>query len=196
MAGKARNQILTGVALGAVVLLAGAALGGFLIWRGFTMMNDALKLVTVPGEHSLEFTEPGTRYVFYEHRSVVDGRMYSTPAKFPNGLSCELADPMGEPVPLMSSTSINYSLGSREGTSLFRFDISEPGTHTLVCDYAEGTSGPEVALAVGENMVLGIVGRVFGALATCGVTALLLLIILIVTIVKATSARRDEPPQI
>jgi len=183
-----------GLSLAGVVLLAGVAACTYLIWHGLTTLDEDLTLVTAPGTHTLTFDEPGTYFIFYEHESIVDGRAFSTPEKLPNGLSCRLtSDATGQEIKLSRAISSTYSIGSREGKAIYQYEIAEPGSYTLSCRYAEGTSGPEIALAVGKNVVLTFIASIFGAVATCGIMVLLLIVIVVVAVVRHSRSRRPEP---
>ncbi len=161
--------------LAAAILVIGCLIAAVLIYTGInrvqelvTGLDETLPQFVVPGVHELTLSETGKYTIFYEYRSTVGGRVFSTSYALPNMLCRLLAGPRGIEIPLKSATlNSSYTFGGREGVSLFEFEIADPGVYTLDCRYPAGQQGPEVVFAVGHD----IIGETVGAAAiTAGST--------------------------
>jgi hypothetical protein len=174
-----------------VIFLIGSLLAGVLAYRfvtGLMGLTDDLTQVVVPGSADLALTETGDYTIFYEHRSVVDGRVYQTGGAVP-GLDVSLVSMEdGSPVELRSpGSNTTYSVGDRSGVSVLAFSIDRPGIYELSAAYPTGRSGPEVVLAVGEGVGRGIltsIGALFAAGGLFCATGLLAVGIVAITLVK------------
>ena len=140
---------------------------------------DNLTRVVVPGSEAITFEKSGAYAVYYEYRSVLDGTVYAS-SKTPPVLVCTLTsrtsgDVVGV-VPDYVPTN-TYSTKDRErvGVLIRSITIDEPGTYTFSCRHADGSSQPEIVLAVGPNFVwefFGIAARTIGT-AAAGLVVLL-----------------------
>ena len=109
--------------------------------------GSALTQVTMPGSQTLTLKEVGG-YTIYRETSAA-------------GLRLSLASPSGAAVPLQASNgSSTYSIGGRDGTSIFTFTVTEPGAYRLTGTLAEGRSEPKVVLGVEH----GLLARMFQAI--------------------------------
>jgi hypothetical protein len=140
---------------------------------------DNLTQVVVPGSEEIRFEKSGAYAVYYEYRSVVNGAAYAS-GKTPPALICTLTsrtsgDVVGV-VPDYVPTN-TYSTKDRErvGVLIRSITIDEPGTYTFSCRHVDGSSKPEIVLAVGPNFVwefLGIAARTL-VTAAAGLAVLL-----------------------
>jgi hypothetical protein len=161
---------------------------------------DNLTQVVVPGSAEIPFEKSGAYAVYYEYRSVVDGKVYVS-SKTPPALVCTLTsrtsgDVVGV-VPDYVPTN-TYSTKDRErvGVLIRSMTIDEPGTYTFSCRYPAGRSQPEIVLAVGPNFVwefLGIAARTV-VTAVAGLVVLLGsgAVAAVVVIVIAVKRRRSQ----
>jgi hypothetical protein len=127
---------------------------------------DNLTQVVVPGSEEITFEKSGAYAVYYEYRSVVDGKVYVS-SKTPPALVCTLTsrtsgDVVGV-VPDYVPTN-TYSTKDRErvGVLIRSMTIDEPGTYTFSCRYPAGRTQAKIVLAVGSNFMwefLGIAAR-------------------------------------
>lgn len=178
-------------ALAALVLVAGIASWVLLLVGGLGSFADSLTQVVVPGKHDIALAEPGVYTVFYEHESVVGGRVYATGERLP-GLQVTLASrATGAPVVLSrASTSARYSLGGRSGVSLLEFRIEQAGSFELSAWYPGPDGGPEVVLAVGRGFTTRLLGTILGSLGIFFGSAAAAVAIAAVTFVKRRKALR------
>ncbi len=183
--------------IGIPVLIGGVAVSivGFVIF-GVFLFNRLSDLapdiqVVVPGTHEIQLEESGKYTVFYEYRSVVDNKVYSTGESL-SGMIVTLQSKKDFREVAMSrpSGSTTYEIGGRAGVSVLEFEIDEPGTYLLTADYAAANSGPDVVFAIGKSNILSTVlialGIFFGTLIVGGGTV----IVGVVIIVRAFLKRR------
>ena len=177
--------------LGAAVLVAGCIYFGVFLWQNLTRIGENLTQVVVPGKSRLTLSKPGKYTIFYEYRSVVGNKVYSTSQDL-SSLECSLVsmDTREEIALSPSMMDSRYSLGSRAAVSIFDFQIERPGDYELSAQYSGEQEGPEVVLAIGEGFaedifktVAGGLGILFGSIAL-GVGTIL------ITFIKRDKARK------
>jgi len=153
-------------ALAALIIIAGMALSFELLMSGLGSMGKDLIQVTVPGESSIYLPEVGEYTIFYESRSVFQGKIYSTGDEIP-ALEIEIANRTNgwEVVTYPPSESMSYELGGRLGRSVLAFQIDQPGEYVLSASYPQGSEGPEAVLAVGHGFFGNIISGVLTFLA-------------------------------
>ena len=153
-----------GYVLGALCLVAGMAVAGWLVWSEIVSLQSAFTRFVVPGTAELTLDKIGTYTIFHEAESVVDGQVYS--AQNIAGLTVSVtseADGKQIPVsvPIASST---YTVGGHSGKSVLAFSIAQPGRYRLTAGYAAGHSGPQTVLAISQGFVWGLVCTILGTL--------------------------------
>ena len=139
-----------------LVAIAGFVAAGLYLWPRLGTIDAGMIRVVVPGSATLDLGKPGTYTIFHERQSVVDGQYYVSDSV--TGLRVGLiAEATSAPVRVEPATNTSYSLGSRQGTSIFAFSVDQPGRYRLI------TSLPNVqaVLAVGQGMV----GTIFAMVA-------------------------------
>lgn len=145
------------VALAGVALVVTAALAG-LRWSSHSTR------VVVPSRTAIAFPEGGRYLVAYEYRSVVDGRVYSTPQGVPP-LDLELVGPDGRRVPIgAGSGSFTYQFGTRAGMTIAGFKLERPGRYVLGATYRHDEIGPNLVLAIGHDPLSLLLPRLIGGL--------------------------------
>ena len=162
---------------------------------------DDLTQVVVPGSEEIAFAESGAYAVYYEYRSVIDGAVYAG-SETPPALACTLtSEATGADVAVVPDyvQTNTYSTKDRErvGVLIRSITIDKPGTYTFFCRYADGSSQPEIVLAVGPNFMwefFGIAARSGVALAASVVvllgSGLVAIVIAIVIAVKRRQSKR------
>jgi hypothetical protein len=117
---------------------------------------------------------------------VVDGRFYASDSV--SGLRVDvIAEATGGPVRLEAATSTSYSMGSRQGVSIFAFTVDQPGRYRLTTSLAGG----QAVLAIGQGTFGAIFALVGGTIAIAFAGLALARIIVALTLwqrMKATTA--------
>jgi hypothetical protein len=177
--------------IGAALILAAVVTSISMIIAGVVSTSrsvDHFARFVAPGEATLTFTKGGTYTIYYEYRSTVDGKSYSTSSD-PPPLSLTLRNASGGTVPVKAkSNEVSFSVNDRAGKSIAEFSIAGPGTYTLTAD-SPGNNEPFV-LAIGKS--------VFGTLLAWAVSGLVIgfvlgvagVVIIIVTAVKRGRRKR------
>ncbi|MGD0698121.1 MAG: hypothetical protein ABSB82_25175 [Terriglobia bacterium] len=177
-------------ALAALVFVGGWVGFGVILFTRLRGTERKLLQVVVPGRAEITLRDAGNYTIFYEHKSVVGNKIYSTAPEL-SGLECTvISKATGAKVPLSAATSASYEFGSRAGTSVFDFNIHDPGAYELLAAYSEGHPGPEVVLAVGHDFTASLLITVFGSLAMVFGSILVSTLIAVVTAVKRSNAKK------
>lgn len=156
--------------------------------------------VIMPGSSDITFQQTGKYTIFYEYRSMVGKRIYSTGENVPGIIVNIISKDTGDEVPLSSaSTKSSYTIGSRSGIGLLDFVIDEPGIYELSASYPavrwqQEEQRQEFVLAVIQNSVIeklfgSIMGTVAGAMAIVLVPFAVGVAIIIMTFLKRRKAR-------
>ena len=140
-------------------------LGVFLIIIGITFfvsqvvmvvtnLMDTHNLMVAPGNLEIIAEESGVYTIFYEYRSTIDDKLYSTSNSNISGLKINVTDISNNQEIEIERASINttYSLNGREGVSIFEFKIEEPCKLLIEAEY-EKTKGDDVVLNITKNKV-------------------------------------------
>jgi len=178
--------------LAAIVFVSGWGLLAVFLFVSLSGLGSKLQRVVAPGQSDLALNAPGDYTIYYEHRSVVGNRVYSTDENL-SGLECDLVSKAtGAKIPLSaSSTNSTYSIGSYEGKSLLEFHVEQPGMYQLTTVYAAAREGPEIVLAVGQGIFTKILLAVFGGVASLFACLALAAAIAVVTFIKRSKARKQ-----
>lgn len=178
--------------LAGVVFFAGLAAFGAFLFAFLSTIGEGYVRIGVPGMSEFALTERGTYVIHHEHKSVLDGKIYSTAkGEGLNGLTLELATlPDGRPVPLrQSSMSSTYSFGSYEGTSLMEFTVPGPGRYRLKAALDGASDGaPRGVLSIAKEAVKDILISVFGGIAILFGSSFTALAIVLITFFKRQKA--------
>ena len=165
--------------------LAGMGGMGFILFRGISSLDTGLVQIVVPGEKQLTL-EPGDYTIFHERQSVVDGRVYSSQSL--GGLQLVVTSAKGEDVALKPVTITGqYTFGGRSGVSVFDFTVANGGDYTVAGRYP-GSSGPDTVVAVGKGFFGGLLGMIFGGLASAFGGAGIALILFLTTLFRRRRA--------
>jgi hypothetical protein len=154
-----------------LIAIAGFVCAGLYLWPRLGSVDAGMIRIVVPGSATVTLDKPGTYTIFHEKQSVVDGRYYASDTVA--GLRVDLvADTGGAPVPVEPSGGTSYSVGGRQGVSIFAFTIDRPGRYRLTTSLTNG----QAVLAIGQGMlgaifklVSGTIAIVFAGLAIAGI---------------------------
>jgi hypothetical protein len=140
-----------------------------LVTGTLSSVNSIDNQVVVPCTRTIELKEPGDYNIYFEYKSVVDGRVFETSNI--NGLVCKLKNTeTGEYIKLKNPTANSrYSVNGREGQSLFSFSIDKVGIYEIDASYESG-EGEEAVLAVGKGFGMKLLSTIFICFAILFVT--------------------------
>jgi hypothetical protein len=156
--------------------------------------------IVVPDSSDITLPQLGEYTIFYEYRSMVDNRIYSTDQDIPGIIVNIVSKDMGDEIPLSTpSTSSTYTIGGRSGIGLFDFSIDKPGIYEISASYP-ATNGQqeeqtqEIVLAVIHSSVMdhifgSIMGTVVGAMAIVLVPFAAGIVFIIITFLRRRKAR-------
>jgi hypothetical protein len=122
---------------------------------GAKMDLNNMTQVVVPGSQEIAFAERGVYAVYYEYRSVVNGVVFAS-SETPPPLDCKLTSRVTDAdvavVPDYVKTN-TYATKNQErvGVLIRSMSVDEPGIYTFSCRRVDGSSQPEIVLAVGPN---------------------------------------------
>jgi len=156
-----------------LIAIAGFVAAWLYLWPRLGAVDEGMIRVVVPGSATLDLVKPGKYTIFHERQSVVDGQFYASDSVA--GLRVGLiAEGTNAPVRIEPGTSTSYSMGSRQGSSIFAFTIDRPGRYRLTTSLTNG----QAVLAIGQGMVGAIFSMVgmtiaiaFGGVAIAGIIA-------------------------
>jgi hypothetical protein len=154
----------------------------------------------VPGSSDITLPQPGEYTIFYEYRSMVDNRIYSTNQDIPGIIVNIVSKDTGDEIPLSTpSTSSTYTIGGRSGIGLFDFSIDKPGIYEISASYPASNGQQEeqtqeIVLAVIHSSVMdhifgSIMGTVVGAMAIVLVPFAAGIVFIIITFLRRRKAR-------
>ena len=192
--------------VGIVILIVGPVVSSIVLFSSVfsNLGNMAAEIqstqVIMPGSSDITLQQTGKYTIFYEYRSMVGNRIYSTGENIPGIIVNIVSKGTGDGIPLSStSTNSSYSLGSRSGIGLFDFDIDEPGIYELSASYPavqgqQEEQRQEIILAVIHSSVIerifgSIMGTVASAMAIVFVPFIVGVAIIIITFLKRRKAR-------
>lgn len=167
-----------------LILLCGVSFFVYLLITGISSSIGNINIqVVVPGTEIIEIKETGKYTIFYEHSSVIDGKVYKTNSI--NGLICSLKNvETGELIKLNSSlANSSYALAGREGKGIFSFDINKTGEYEFKGWYESG-NGEEVVLAIGKGFAGSLVRTILLSIVTLLITIGMSVIIFIYTLTR------------
>lgn len=166
------------------VLIFIIGISAFVLWlvNGLSGITNGSQQFVVPGKSEIFLSEPGKYEIFYEYRSVVNGKVYLTEENL-SGLQCTLKDRSTDQFISMENPSINsnYSLGGRAGISVLEFTVKKAGIYDLSAQYSSGKEGQEVVLAIGKGIGGKISGVIIVGIAIFILTIALSIIVFVVT---------------
>lgn len=177
--------------LSLLVVAIGAALFFVITIKGVSSIPEKLTQMEAPGMREMTFNEKGKYTIFYEHQSVMDGRVYDTGGNLSglwlNVVSKETNTPLALTQP---SVSTSYTVGNRSGVSVLEFNIDRPGVYQVMATHHGNNEQQEVVLAIGHGVTSTITVTVIGALAAMFGSIIVALIIGVFTFIKRRKARR------
>jgi len=146
-----------------------------------TMIADAYREeqyhLSVPGSKDVKLTRTGAYGIYYRYNLVTS----TDYLKMPPAINCSLTSKSSgaemKAVPDYVETNRYWSKDQGGiGVLIMSITVNEPDTYTFACHYQDGSTEPEIAVALGPNYFwefLKVVGKIslslFGAMTTlCG----------------------------
>ncbi len=172
-----------------VILVIGIILFVIILISGiFSSVDKINNRVIVPGTKMLELKETGKYSIYFEYRSVIDGKVFET--NNISGLMCSLRNIETDEFIKLDNPSLdsNYSFSAREGKSIFEFAINETGKYELKAWYKTGEGG-EAVLAIGKGFGIELARTIILSIGTLFVSFGVSIAIFIVTLVKRKKAK-------
>jgi hypothetical protein len=148
-----------------LIALAGFVGAAFYLMPRIATADAGMMRVVVPGNAVLVLDKPGPYIIYHEKKSTVDGRYYAS--ENVDGLRLALtAEATGAPVKLVEpTTSRNYTIGNRSGSSIYAFTLDQPGRYRLASNLANGRGDAKAVLAIDQGMFSAMMGTILGGLA-------------------------------
>lgn len=175
-----------------LVLISGISCFVLFLFKNLGNLTNELTQIVVPGQRDITLSKTGNYTVFYEYKSIVGNKIYTTNESLA-GLECVVtSNTTGTPVALApASVNSTYSVGSRAGVSVLNFSIEQPGTYKFSCGYSQGKEGSEVVLAIGQGFTGKIAGTVLGGLAIFFGSGSIGIAIAVVTFLRRRKAKQQ-----
>lgn len=148
---------------GAIILLGIIFFVGNLI-SGLAKIDSGMIRFIAPATTVLSLDKEGEYTIFHEYRSTMDGRVFSD-SNLPSARVSVKSQATGKEIPLnSSSTRSTYSMGSREGMSLFNFNVEAPGKYDVNVEFPDSGKDYQTVFSVvhdfGKDLVVLILNCV------------------------------------
>jgi hypothetical protein len=143
----------------------------------------------VPGEALLHAEKPGRYYVWNDFRTFYQGRNYHQSELIPDGVRIQISNSKGEPLELITDSSITHSSGSASRKSIGYVEVAHPDTLKIE---VSGGDEPRV-LSFAQSRFFKIFGRIMGGFALSALTALSGIGLTIWGIFKFSKSTRTNP---
>ncbi|MGH6771361.1 MAG: hypothetical protein ACRECO_20345 [Xanthobacteraceae bacterium] len=176
-----------------LIAVAGWVGMAMVLFSGISGSAERMIRVLVPGQAELTLGEQGSYTIFHEYRSTLDGRVYNVEGV--SGLQVTVREKgTGTTVPLTSSASSNYTIGSYAGRSLFNFEVRRPGVYVLAASYDRGRTEPQTVLAIDRGFVGNLIATILLAFGSAFGGMALGIATFIIVFVKRRRARAAAAP--
>lgn len=175
--------------LAPVFLVVGVVAFVVIVFSGALGVAEGMQHVSVPGEGTVTFDEPGEYTIFYEQRGVMQ-------AEIPTGLRVEVT-PVGGEKPLqhiIPGGKFTYKNNDVAGRNFGRIDVPGAGEYRVRTSVSEGvaTSG---RVALGGDPSGKLLGAVFGSMgALVGGVVLALVHVIVIAVLRAKNRKKLRPP--
>jgi hypothetical protein len=180
--------------LAILIMFAGSAVFVIFLIQGLSGLTRGMTQIIVPGTHEIMLHEAGTYTVYYEYKSFVNGKVYTTGETL-RGLQCMVKEKAtNSEIELSSATSAsNYSMGSRSGTAIFQFTVKTPGAYEFHAWYS-GTDGQDIVLAIGRDFTMKLFSMILASIAILFGSWIAGAIVAIMTFAKRRKAAKTSSP--
>ncbi len=169
------------------------------VYRGFVELGASFSRVVVPGKATITLAQPGSYTVFHERKSIMGNEIYTSSPEAISGIRCIVKEAAsGEEITLTpSSTNATYSLGSREGVSIFDFSIARGGAYEFACAFPDGARrGLKTVFAVGQGFMSDLfssIFAIFGIVAIFVISASVSAALIIIKVYNKSQRAQNQP---
>jgi len=119
------------------------------------------KQFLAPGKVTLEVTRPGTVVIWYDYRTVFEGRAHDHAEQVPDGARIRVTGARdGQPLEVTPKRGMSSKMPSADSISVASFEAAAPGRYEIA---VEGAFEPRV-FSAGESRIGDIIAAVFGAI--------------------------------
>lgn len=152
----------------------------YVLYTGITGVANHMLVADMPGSQTLELTEVGSYTIFHEWTREYPSTVEVGSDRDAEAMGLALVGPDGGPVQLsVTNESSHYQIGSREGYSLYSFQIEKAGEYSLTGSY-ESDSKARVTFTIVHNFmgkILTVVGMCFLCILLPAVPGVLFLVL-------------------
>jgi hypothetical protein len=148
------------------LVIIGVGVACFAVFMVFSIggATKSLQRVVMPGDWNITLQQPGKHTIFYEYRSVVNGRSYVTDQKLQGLRGVVVSRETGKELTLAPPpANISYESGVA-GYAVMEFNVDRPGVYRFAAWYPQG-SGQQVVLAVGQGVGGTLTASILGGVA-------------------------------
>lgn len=157
-----------------VIILIGFVLGAWIIYNGIQDLIGESHRVLAPADTYIDL-EAGGYTIFHEHVSSYDGKFISTSSEDINGLEIRIVDLEGDKIVIgPSRANANYAVNSREGYSIFSFDIEEAGRYHIIIE-----NDQEVMINISNMNIFSFVKSIFTFIILFVAVSILVVLIIV-----------------
>ena len=183
--------------ISAIIAVSGIILFVILLFSGLNSMKKGMIQMVMPGNHDINLERAGKYNIFYEHRSVIENKIYITSENL-SGFQVFVVDKQGQkPITVIPATvSSAYSLGSRSGYAIFEFEITRPGRYEISGWYSAQEPGPRIVLTLGQGFVGRLIGTILLSIAVLMLSIVIAIAITVYTLIKRYSAAKPAEQSI
>lgn len=167
-----------------VIVVIGFILGARIIYDGVQHLIGETHRILTPADTYIDLKD-GSYTVFHEHISSYDGKFITTSTEDINGLTFKVTDSEGGKIEV-SSSKINstYTVNSRQGYSIFSFDIEQAGRYHIIIE-----NDQEVMININNMNLFGF----FKSIVAFVVLFVVIGITVVLIIVKKKKYDEDNP---
>lgn len=146
--------------IGIIVLVFGIATFSYCAASFIIIFSALPQEIIGPGKEAIVLKEKGTYSIFYEKKSIIDGKPLISGSSNISGIKCMITNKgNGNKIPVKPDTSSTFSYGDRQGVSILAFDINEPGTYEFLVTNDGNEPGAKFVLALEHEFAKKIIKK-------------------------------------
>jgi hypothetical protein len=135
----------------------------YVLFTGISGLTGGLVKADMPGAQEVQLVEAGSYTIFHEWTHAYPANVLVGGDEDARSMILTLTNPQGGEVSLSRATSNStYAMGSREGYSMYTFEIAETGAYTLAGRYEDGSEARVMFTLANDFM-----GKIFKMVMMC-----------------------------